>query len=686
MRMLPGASIDMNGGRIFNASNVITGNLYVENRSEFQNIIVNGYSNLNNLNVQNRSEFQNLIVNGYSNLYGNVTASNLYVKYRSEFENLIVNGSSNLNGNVTASNLYVKYQSEFQNLIVYGYSNLYGNITASNLTVQNLNVQNRSEFQNLIVNGYSNLNGNVTASNLYVKYQTEFENLIVNGSSNLYGNLTTSNLYVKYQSEFENLIVHGYSTLYGNLRVESQSEFQDIIVNGYSNLYGSLYVQDESEFESLVVNKDITTGNLIVEGYSNLYGNVTMFQNLMVDINAYVSNLLYATDIQTTSILFEDGGLDGGGGGGGLVTEFNVPITFNGSPSLVATNVANFTNVYIDDSLIAFETINIVDFTETRRVYIGQTDSIAIGLYSGQSQGEFSIALGGYAGQVQNNYTVAIGQGAGSNQSQSAIAIGKGSGFSQDLNAIAIGLDSGYTQNTDAIAIGFSSGFSQNTNSIAIGTGAGQTQSVGAVAIGAGAGLTQGNHSIAIGTNTVTSNTGSIVLNASGSSFGSQVDNAFYVNPIRTGTTQFSDYAYALGYTSSKEVIQAKNLALQGHLVAKYGLTPPFTTVSDISSNVNLNQANPSDIGGRFRMIVNGSSLDAIGPDPGVYGLANVVFGYAYTETPAVVITPGNIWASQLAPFVQVYPGYFQVCTTSSSVSAPLSSFLIINYTVMGLF
>ncbi len=544
MRMIAGASINMNGGTVYGASNVITGNLYVQNRSEFQNIIVTGYSNLyGNLFVQGQSDFQNIIIHGSSNLQGNLTASNLYVKYQSELQNLLVHGSSNLQGNLSASNLYVKYQSELQNLIVHGYTNLFG-----------LTVQGPSDFQNIIVNGTSNLQGNVTASNLYVKYQSEFENLIVNGTSNLQGNVTASNLYVKYQSEFENLIVNGYTNLFGNLTVQgTQSEFQNIIVNGYSALYGNLsapnittgnlYVENQTEFE-----------NLIVRGYANMYGNVTMFQSLVVDINAYVSNLLYATDIQTTSITFEDGGITGGGGGGCCGNTFDTTVTFNGLPSLISTNVALFSqgllvsgpigidnfspasdhlidigsNVYFQDSLLAFQTINIISF-------------------SGSSQ---------------------------------------------------------------------------------------------------------------------------VSLN-----------NAFHVSPVR----QSSDRAYALGYSETYEIIKAQDLILPGHITAKYGELP-LTVVSNISSNLSLHQSNPSDAGGRFELIVNGSGLATIGPDTGVYGLANVVFGTAYSETPVVVVTPGNVHASQLAPFVQVYPGYFQVCTTSSSMSAPISSLLKINYTVLGLF
>jgi len=339
MRMIAGASINMNGGTVYGASNVITGNLYVQNRSEFQNIIVTGYSNLyGNLFVQGQSDFQNIIIHGSSNLQGNLTASNLYVKYQSELQNLLVHGSSNLQGNLSASNLYIKYQSELQNLIVHGYTNLFG-----------LTVQGPSDFQSILVHGASNLQGNVTASNLYVKYQSEFEKLIVNGTSNLQGNVTTSNLYVKYQSEFENLIVNGYTNLFGNLTVQgTQSEFQNIIVNGYSALYGNLsapnittgnlYVENQTEFE-----------NLIVRGYANMYGNVTMFQSLVVDINAYVSNLLYATDIQTTSITFEDGGITGGGGSGGCcdfitsVPQHNLAIGANCfSPSLNASGNLGF--------------------------------------------------------------------------------------------------------------------------------------------------------------------------------------------------------------------------------------------------------------------------------------------------------------------------------------------------------
>jgi hypothetical protein len=330
--------------------------------------------------------------------------------------------------------------------------------------------------------------------------------------------------------------------------------------------------------------------------------------------------------------------------------------------------------------------------------------AIAIGQLSGQVQDTYSIAIGAFSGVNQNNFTVAIGQGAGFSQSDSAIAIGRASGQSQDLRSIAIGFESGYTQENSAIAIGQNAGFSQSTNSIAVGQYAGQTQgtynialgyqsggvqassaiaigknagtnqSSNAIAIGINSGGTQGLNSIAIGANSSTPNSNSIVLNASGSLFATQVNSAFYVNPVR----ETNVFAMALGYSSDGEIIQAQNLILPGHVISRSSVLP---SVGSLSSRIIVYSSTVSDAGGRVDLVVsNSGTLDTIETD--VYGLANVVFGASYSDTPSVVVTPGNVHASQLNPFVQVYPGYFQVCTATSSVSG--GNHLKFNYSVMG--
>jgi hypothetical protein len=340
--------------------------------------------------------------------------------------------------------------------------------------------------------------------------------------------------------------------------------------------------------------------------------------------------------------------------------------------------------------------------------------SVAIGSYAGSnSQRDFSVAIGNYAGKnTQNTYSVAIGnytgndiQGAssvaigdsagrtfqgtksvaigvlagGDSQGASSVAIGDHAGqTSQGVSAIAIGTSSGVSQNNYSIAIGQDSGRTQNSNAIAIGTGAGYSQNQGAIAIGNRAGsIQQGANSIAIGSNVSTSNTGSIVLNATGNTFASQLDNSFYVNPIRVDDTSPS---FALGYTYLHEIVQPKILVFPGQVWTSGGAVP-LPVVTGISSNVVPSGSLVTDAGGRFEMTVGpGTSLDII--SPGVYGLANVIFGNSFATAPVVILTPTNVYASQLSPFVQVYPGYFQVCTALSS--APVS-ILKMNYTVLGI-
>jgi len=362
-------------------------------------------------------------------------------------------------------------------------------------------------------------------------------------------------------------------------------------------------------------------------------------------------------------------------------------------------NDHTLSNIYFDDSLMAFETINIVDFSQTRQVYIGpfntgspygvqeitsmsdstqqqlvlSNGSIHIGRLNAFNTNSNLITIGCQAAQgLRGSGGISIGAGtAKTAQGANAIALGTNAGGYQNNYAISIGENAGLYQDASAIAIGRTSGNSQGLRSIAIGFQSGHSQANSTIAIGSNAGITQGPNSIAIGIST-SSNTGSIVLNASGSSFASQVDNAFYVKPVREQHV----YAKALGYSSDGEILQSQDLIFPGHVLANVSLQTSVVPFSNIivASNV------VTDIGGRFDLTVEGD-FETIDTGP-VYGLANVVFGTSYTDTPVVVVTPGNLETSQLAPFVQVYPGYFQVCTGSPSATGPLK----INYTVLGLF
>jgi hypothetical protein len=174
---------------------------------------------------------------------------------------------------------------------------------------------------------------------------------------------------------------------------------------------------------------------------------------------------------------------------------------------------------------------------------------VAIGFQSGMfGQNSQSVAIGYQCGQTgQRSQSVAIGCLAGSiNQSSSAVAIGFSAGQTgQSSQAIAIGFAAGQRgQGASSVAIGYQSAqASQGSGCIAIGFAsaiAGQLNNAVPIGNNSGSrplGVRQGDSSICIGSNSVSTFSNSIVLNASGGDLFTQTSAAFYVKPIRsTGT------------------------------------------------------------------------------------------------------------------------------------------------------
>jgi hypothetical protein len=190
--------------------------------------------------------------------------------------------------------------------------------------------------------------------------------------------------------------------------------------------------------------------------------------------------------------------------------------------------------------------------------YSGKTNqlsgSVALGSFSGQSnQGPNSVAIGtlaGNTGQAMNS--IAIGTFAGNiSQQTNSVAIGTFAGnTSQRPNAVAIGTLAGNShQRANTVAIGSNSGETvQNDNSVAIGYAAGQLyQRTNSVAIGTLAGNSnQGMNSIAIGNKAGSGgqNQNTIILNATGVTFNTSVENAFFVKPIREDVSQTVPLCY----------------------------------------------------------------------------------------------------------------------------------------------
>ena len=275
--------------------------------------------------------------------------------------------------------------------------------------------------------------------------------------------------------------------------------------------------------------------------------------------------------------------------------------------------------------------------------YSGKTNqlsgSVALGSFSGQSnQGPNSVAIGtlaGNTGQAMNS--IAIGNFAGNTSQQpNAVAIGTLSGNSQQrantvaigtlagnshqqTNSVAIGSNSGETvQYESSVAIGHAAGqIYQRSNSVAIGTLAGNSnQGFNAVAIGTLAGNSnQGFNAVAIGNKagSVSQPSNTIILNATGVTFNSSIENAFFVKPIRSDITQKTPLFYN---GSSGEIVQGEDRFF--NVTFKYnrdGHTPTFTfpSTSAFLANIIL-------IGG-----AGGGNYESTGGHGGVVYYGNVI-------------------------------------------------------------
>jgi hypothetical protein len=207
-----------------------------------------------------------------------------------------------------------------------------------------------------------------------------------------------------------------------------------------------------------------------------------------------------------------------------------------------------------------------------------KTGSIAIGTSAGENNlGSFAVAIGSNAGRIgcgasnvsvgwlageisSGGGSVAIGNRANQLSTQNrqfGVYIGEFAGGTfAGQGAIAIGLRSGGTnQSTQAVAIGYNTAQNnQGQRAIAIGRSCGDvSQGEFSVAIGSNAAsANQGTNSVCIGTSSGSTFQNSIVLNASGSTFVSDISNGFFVRPIdvSTGTTNLLVYNSSSGKIS----------------------------------------------------------------------------------------------------------------------------------------
>ena len=737
--------IDLNGATITNGtisvSNIITQTLNVISSSNLQgettlstlaSLTTHALNVLNSAGIANLTATGNTIVNTLSCLL-DVTTNALVVKHLANVADLTVSNSAAM------KTLQVLTSAGISNLTTTGTTVL---SALANLSVSNLHVgEAMNVLGNITVSGTSTLSNLLAQTanihTLLVQGSTTLSNLTVTGGSNLWGNLTVSQALdvVGGSNLHGNLIVSGRSDFLGNVTMSNLSVSQALGVLGNLNVSGISSLASLDSANITVENANIY--NLTVPGYSNLYGDVTIFSNLLVDINARVLGLLTA-NLQTSSINFLSGGVETGariptfneviasGNASSNLVIFEGPVGFitsNGvgiGTSDPGSNLLSVgSNLAVDHlGTLTLKNLNVVDFTGFRNVTVGNdsgTESIFIsdgvgdtiqlsnrgvalgitipstnanvitvgtfaGVTTGQNrQSESAVAIGNRSGRTQDAYSTSFGAFSGRSQGYASTAIGYSAGLTQASNAIAIGTFAGVNQSEFAVALGQGAGYNQSFYSIAIGQGAGYIQDEGAIAIGTGTGNVQGKNSIVIGTNaTVSSPDGTIVLNANGGVLDAPTSNAFYVNPVRmTG----DDPAYVLGYTFQNEIVQSQSLVFPGQVSYQYGLG---TTLSVLSSNLGVSDSRLSDAGGRFTLAVNATPLDEVSPGSGIYGIANVVFSNAYTDTPVVVLTSSSLRANQLMPFVQVFPGYFQVCTQFVAVQTSPSQ-LSMSYVVFGL-
>jgi hypothetical protein len=221
---------------------------------------------------------------------------------------------------------------------------------------------------------------------------------------------------------------------------------------------------------------------------------------------------------------------------------------------------------------------------------------------------------------------------------KSSVSIGNGSGGkNNDDFKVNVGYLCGATsQQSFTVAIGNQSGNNlQKASSVAIGNQAGRfNQGVGCVAIGRGAGDSgQGERAIAIGTQAgfLNQHTQTIILNATDISLNSDVSNAFYVNPIRNGTS--SNILYY--NTSNKEISFAPAPTLG---------VPSLGEVLDVSNvankDINMNSKNLLSVNNINLSTINNSSYPP--PPPQRVNYAGSFFDITFSGINPVNFASGN--------------------------------------------
>ena len=671
LRLLPGANIILNGGSIYGVKDMSVSNAYFQNGNVFTGGgTVVDWNSVPSFRMMSSSNVIDL--NGAEIRNGTINVSNLTVQQK-----LDAIGTLNVTGSTTLSDLLIQQTADISNLIVQGTSRLHGNVTASS---------------NLLVEIDATINGLLKSAG----FQTLSIDLIPGGSDGTVTNLTPDDEVTA--GNFTTIAVAntnpGTHLLAIGLNVyidDGVMAFRDAIsledFTGTRNatvgdVLGaeSVFVKDAANDVVYVGNTDVRVGVLagafpplarqtIAVGYvtgSNQQSNAVAIgtyagasqgeSSIAVGQQSGVSQNAYAVAIGTSAGLNQSDNAVALGKDAGYSQDLNA--------------------IAVGENAGGAQSIGSIAIGK----YAGATqlsESIAIGTFAGSSQSDNAVAIGQGAGFVQGSGAIAIGQGAGNAQAATAIALGKSSGITQLGDAIAIGTFAGINQGVNTVALGQGAGFTQNAYAIAIGQASGYQQDEGAIAIGTGTGNVQGKNSILIGTNTsLVTHPGAIVLNANGGNLSSQTSNAFYVNPVR----EVTESAVALGYTSNKEIVQAKNLKVPGHLSA----VVTTTTVTSMSSNVTVSASVVSDVCGRFEVnATGGNALDLITMNPPLYGIANVHFESTYTNTPVVIITPTNYYSSNVSVFVQPNPGYFEVVTTMDTL--PVAQPLKFNYIVMGI-
>jgi len=652
-KMLPGATIDVNGGDIINANSITTQDLVVYGLSTLSHLMANTIVS-NTLNVETTSHIADL------------SANTMFVLYGATISDLTTTSSTVLTG---LQNLAVKTLEVADTLTVTKQLEVVGNLIANSGNINSLVTNVLTVNQGSTFKGDVKALSNLVTTFLEVTQNSTIGNLTVLSSTNLQNITKTYDIFVSNAVTSNSLHIMYDALVDGNLNVHGTTNIIDLYMN------------------TLTVLNTANLGNLKVMGTSNLVGDVTTPQGLITTLSETVRDLVVSGYISGTlvtgSITLTPGGSSG-------TNDFTVPISFKGAPqSIICTNVAvfqnsisvtggllsgdggglsnvstksnlqaitendavtnrtvNFTNV--TTGLTVTSNLNISGTLKIRAVDFGEAVTPGLSLASITSQDGIYIDGKSYStvrfpggsfiasdATIGNDFQINARSKLQVNTNRTGGGLGvlgmimdTGNVYLPNLNSsctssLVLGFraSDGLVRYSNNLAI---QGLSINgtplssggvndiaignaytgVNCVSIGYHAGNSLSSNAISIGTNSGQTQTSNSIAIGSGANCATYSAIVLNASGASLPATAA-GLYVNPIRNVPVSAS--TKVLGYRPGTfEVVQVSNFTLNGLSTTGISNTNPQHTL-DVGSNVSISDAGPNVLSVNGNVYVNGN-------------------------------------------------------------------------------